>query len=76
MPRQNLSPEDLHREVRQVFKLRYGGDTDARFCEETRGLLACCRHKGHNGKHAVGRGHIVRVVQGVKYWYPTKVVRW
>ena len=76
MPRQNLSPEDLHREVRQVFKLRAAGDLSANFCDETRGLLACCRHKNHNGKHAVGRGHVAKKVQGTAYWYPTKVVRW
>lgn len=76
MPRQNLTPEDLHREVRQVFKLNAAGDADAVFCDATRGLLACCRHKNHNGRHAVGRGHVVKVVQGVRAWYATRVVRW
>lgn len=76
MPRQNLSPEDLAREVRALFALRDAGDTSADFCENTRGLLACCRHKGHNGRHAVGRDFVVQSVRGVRAWYATRVVRW
>ena len=73
---QNLTPDDLYREVRQIFKLRAAGDTSADFCDKTRGLRACCRHKGHNGKHAVGRGHVTREVLGKMAWYSTRVVRW
>jgi hypothetical protein len=77
MPRQNLSPEDLAREVRAIFALHDDAkDAHAFFCDDKRGMHMCCRHKGHNGKHAVGTAHEILERQGFRSWYATRVVRW
>jgi hypothetical protein len=63
---QNLSTEDLNREVRAVYA------NDYRFCESHKGMTYCDRANGHNGKHAAGT-HL-QMVNGLLW--ATKIVRW
>lgn len=63
---QNLSPEDVNREVLAVMV------NDYRFCEAHKGQTYCDRANGHNGKHAAGT-HL-HMVNGILT--ATKIVRW
>lgn len=73
---QNISPEDLYREVRAVYDLRDAGDADSSFCEARRGTSICDRHHRHHGKHAQGVALQMVRFEGVASMLPTKVVRW
>ncbi|WP_284762823.1 hypothetical protein [Arthrobacter sp. efr-133-R2A-63] len=72
---QNLSIEDVEREVRTVFA-QYDQDRDAGygFCQARNGVAVCDRFIGHNGPHAWLSGVIFDRV--LNYWRSTRLVTW
>lgn len=72
---QNLTIEDVCREIRAVFTLEDAAGWQADLtCQSRVGLQRCDRHHLHNGRHAwVGR---VRFFRDLGFYYPTKIVRW
>jgi hypothetical protein len=71
---QNLTIDDLKREVRAVYALHDAGDADAAFCEGHKGMLWCDRHHKHQGKHAAASGGYYAFALGE--WHYSGVVRW
>lgn len=72
---QNLSIEDVCREITAVFTLEDADPTHPDLsCQKRVGLSRCDRHHLHNGRCAwVG---VVRFDPDRGFWYPTKIVRW
>ena len=71
---QNLSIEDVCREIEAVFQMEEAQGGMDLTCQSRRGLTRCNRHHLHNGRHAAGTLWRKRFTGG--YYFPTKVVRW